>query len=210
MKIHNVAQGTPEWKALRTGIPTASEFDKIITPTGKLSGQADAFAARLVAEIVLGRSMEADLSNVEAIARGNELEPMAALAYEFEFGVTTEKVGFITNDEGTVGISPDRLVGNDGLVEIKCPFAPTHVLYMTKGFDKKYYPQVQGQLLYSEREWNDRVSYSDELPLYRERTYRDEPFIKTLKQALSDFHEMKMEMLGKVRLAMASDFGVAA
>ncbi|GBR15374.1 lambda exonuclease family protein [Gluconobacter frateurii] len=210
MKIHDVIQGTLEWKTLRLGIPTASEFDKIITSAGNLSSQAPAFAARLVAEIILGRSMEADLSNVDAISRGNELEPMAALAYEFEFGVTTEKVGFITNDEGTIGISPDRLVGTDGMVEIKCPFAPAHVLYMTQGFDRKYYPQVQGQLLFAEREWNDRVSYSDELPLYTERTFRDEPFIKKLDEALKNFHELKMEMLEKVRRAGSLDLGAAA
>ncbi|GAD09195.1 hypothetical protein GFGA_1c1224 [Gluconobacter frateurii NBRC 103465] len=81
---------------------------------------------------------------------------------------------------------------------------------MTQGFDRKYYPQVQGQLLFAEREWNDRVSYSDELPLYTERTFRDEPFIKTLDEALKNFHELKMEMLEKVRRAGSPELGAAA
>lgn len=210
MKIHNVEQGTAEWLALRIGIPTASEFEKIITPAGKLSSQAPAYAARLAAEIVLNRSLDKDLSNLMAIQHGNEFEPLAAMAYEFEFGVKTEKVGFITNDEETIGVSPDRLVGSDGLVEIKCPEPATHVLYLTQGFDRKYYPQVQGQLLFAEREWNDRVSYSDELPLYTERTFRDESFIKTLDEALKNFHELKMEMLEKVRRAGSPELGAAA
>lgn len=202
MKTYNVEQGSEAWHKLRLGIPTASNFDKIITGTGKLSSQAPAFAARLAAEIILGRSMEIDLSHLDVIQRGKELEGQAALAYEFEYGVETLPIGFVTNNDGTVGISPDRLVGKDGLVEFKCPLPPAHVLYMTEGFDKKYYPQVQGQLLYAEREWNDRVSYSDEMPLYTERTYRDEAFIKTLSQAMKDFCEMKEEMVQKVRAQM--------
>ncbi|MBO1325379.1 YqaJ viral recombinase family protein [Acetobacter sp. TBRC 12305] len=202
MKIHNVEQGSEAWHKLRLGIPTASEFSRIITPDGKPSPRAKEYAARLVAEIILGRSMDADKSHIEAIARGKELEPFAALAYEFEMGLITQKVGFVTNDAGTIGISPDRFVGNDGLVEIKCPYPTKHVLYSTCGFEKHYIAQVQGQLLLAEREWNDRVSYSDELPIFIDRTYRDEPFIKALDQALKDFHEMKMEMLHKVRAAV--------
>lgn len=210
MKIHNVEQGTPEWLALRIGIPTASEFDKVVTPSGKLSSQAAAYAARLAAEIVLNRSLDKDLSNLMAVQHGNEYEPLAALAYEFECGCRTEKVGFITNDAGTIGVSPDRLVGVEGLVEIKCPEPATHVLYLTQGFDRKYYPQVQGQLLFAEREWNDRVSYSNELPVYIERTFRDETFIKTLDQALKDFHEMKVEMLDKLRRAAGQEMEITA
>lgn len=204
MKIYNVEQGSDAWHKLRLGIPTASQFDKIVTSAGKLSSQAPAFAARLAAEIILGRSMETDLSHLAAIHRGRELEPQAALAYEFEREVETQPIGFVTNDDGSVGISPDRLVGSDGLVEFKCPYPATHVLYFSQGFDKKYYPQVQGQLLYAEREWNDRVSYSDEMPIYVERTYRDEPFIKILAQAMKDFHEMKMEMIQKIRVPMGA------
>lgn len=204
MKTHNVEQGTPEWLALRVGLPTASEFDRIITPGGKMSSQAEAYAAKLAAEIVLGRSFEADLEHILAIQRGRELEPHAAAAYEFETGLVTEKVGFITDDGATFGVSPDRLIGNDGMAEFKCPFPQTHALYMTRGFEAKYYAQVQGQLLGAEREWNDRVSYSDELPLYRERTYRDEKFIKDLSAHLLAFHEMKMEMVEKIQRAIGA------
>lgn len=208
MKIHNVEQGSQAWHDLRLGIPTASEFSLILTKSGKPSDQAKRYAARLVAEIVLERSMDKDLSHVEAVQRGHELEPTAALAYEFATDLKTEQVGFITNNEGTVGVSPDRLVGADGLVEIKCPLPTNHILYMTMGFEKDYYIQAQGQLLFAEREWNDRVSYSDELPIHIERTYRDEPFLKKLSQALKDFHEMKMEMLHKVCAAQIE--GMAA
>ena len=208
MIIHDVEQGTPEWLALRAGLPTASEFELIITPCGKMSKSAEAYATRLAAEIVLGRSLEKNLDCIEAVQRGREMEPFAALAYEFETGYVTEKVGFITDDACTFGVSPDRLIGNDGMAEFKCPLPQTHALYMIRGFETKYFAQVQAQLLGTEREWNDRVSYSDELPIYRERTYRDDKFLKNLTALLTTFHEMKPEMVEKIQTAVAG--GIAS
>lgn len=199
MRIHDVPQNSTEWYELRLGIATASEFSKIITPvTGKLSKQARSYAYRLIAEAVLQESTES-LNHLEWISRGKELEPEAARMYEYQHDVETKKVGLITNDEGTLGASLDRLVGNDGCVEIKCPAAWTHVGYMVDGFGAEYKPQVMGQLLIAERDWCDRFSYHPRLPPQFDKTYRDEPYIKLMEQALKEFDEMKAEMIEKVR-----------
>lgn len=198
MRVYHVPQGSPEWAALRLGRPTASEFARIVTPTGKLSEQARTYAHLLVAEELLGRSL-VSLDELEWVARGKELEPEAARLYEFEKDMDTEPIGFITTDDGRFGASPDRLVGRDGLLEIKCPAPQTHVGYLIDGFSKKYAPQVQGQLLVSEREWTDWMSYHPEMPSKLVRVYRDEPYIALLRQALEIFCNMKDAMLEQAR-----------
>lgn len=200
MKIHEPPQQSVEWYELRLGIPTASEFSKIVTPTGKLSKQARDYAFRLIAEAVLQETTES-LNKLEWLSRGRELEPEAARLYEFQYDLSTKTVGLITNDDGTLGASIDRLVGDKGCLEIKCCAAWTHIGHMIDGFGNDYVPQVQGQLLISEREWCDRFSYHPKLPPHCERTYRDEDFLKILEQSLKDFLEMKSEMIEKVRKA---------
>ena len=200
MKIHNVEQGTVGWLNVRLGIPTASCFEKIVTPGGKLSTQSRKYMYWLLAEKVLNRSLES-LEGLEWVERGKLLEPDAIRMYEFENDVTTQAVGFITTDDGLIGCSPDRLVGNDGMAEIKCPAPQTHVGYMIDGFGADYKPQVQGQLYVAEREWVDRYSYSPEMPPHRDRTYRDEPYIKFLSDALKDFNEQFAEALEKLKLS---------
>ena len=192
--------------ALRLGIPTASNMHKIVTPTGKLSTQARKYQYWLIAERLLGRSLD-NLDNLEWVARGKELEPKAARMYEFEQGVSTTVVGFMTTDDGRIGASPDRLVvGAPGLLEIKVPAPQNHIAYMVDGFGSDYFVQVQGQLLVADdREWVDRYSYSDEMPPYQERTYRDMPFVRKLGDALEEFNDQLAAMLERVRALGAFD-----
>lgn len=199
MIVHNVEQGSEEWLALRAGIPTASEFTSILTPKRRsISSEMPKYAARLAAEIVLGYPLDHDLSRNEDVQRGIYLEDNAALSYEFETGETLTKVGFITDDEGRYGASPDRLVGEDGLLEIKCPRPEKHASYVLNGFGDAYFVQVQGQLLVTGRQWCDRYSYCPGLRPYRERTERDEDCIKALKKALSEIHALKMECVQRL------------
>ena len=202
MRVFVVEQGGPEWLSLRLGIPTSSEFDKIITPkTQKFSASARSFAIRLVTEELL-RCPVLDIGSVPAIARGKELEPDAVQMYEFEQGVSTSPVGFITTDDGRIGASPDRLV--DGVpagVELKCPAPHTHMSYLLDGFDADYKVQVQGQMLVGDFEWVDRYSYHPNLPPVRERTYRDEPFIAKLRSALDQFLDLRDELLSQAKAA---------
>lgn len=199
MVIHDMPQGSLEWLEARLGIPTSSNFEKIVTPTGKLSTQSRAYAYYLVTEILLQRQLD-NIDHLEWIARGKEMEPQAVKMYEFQQECETRAVGFITTDDGQIGCSPDRLIlGRNGGLEIKCPAPHTHVGYMVDGWDKKYIPQVMGQMLVAEFEFVDRWSFHPELPPVLERTYRDEKFIRTLSDALGEFNDMRLEMLEKVR-----------
>jgi len=199
MKIHDCQQGTPQWYALRLGIPTASEFHKIVTPTGKLSAQARRYAFRLVTEKLLNQTLTS-LDNLEWIERGRELEPDAVRMYEFEEGAKTVPVGFITTDDGLLGASPDRLIdGRNAGLEVKCPAPHTHLEYMVDGFGNDYVPQVQGQMLVGELDYVDRYSFHPSMPPFRLRTYRDDQFIWNLAQALKQFTDQLHELTEKVK-----------
>ena len=202
MKIHDVAQRSPEWHALRLGKPTASEFHKIITPkTGKLSAQARKFACRLIAERLLNEPLDL-LDGIETIERGKAMEPDAVAQYEFAEEIETQPVGFVTTDDGLVGASPDRLiVGASAGLEIKCPLLPTHIGYRLDGPGDDYRPQVQGQLWVAEFEWLDFYSYHPLMEPVRLRTQRDDAYIKLIEQALRDFNDMLHDMYERVRPA---------
>ena len=126
MQIVEVEQGTEEWFAARRGIPTASEFGKLVTSTGKASTQMGEYINQLIAER-LG-AVDENYSN-DWMARGTELEPAARAWYSFATDIDTDQVGFVLNDTGTAGASPDALYDVSGL-EIKCPSPKVHVSYL--------------------------------------------------------------------------------
>ena len=126
MIFHAVNPRSQEWHALRLGIPTSSEFSKIITPkTMKLSSQAQGYLCRLLGEWLTGEQVENFAS--PWMDRGTELEDSAILAYEMLTDTETSPGGFVTTDDGLIGCSPDRLIGDDGDLEIKCPLIHTHI-----------------------------------------------------------------------------------
>ena len=186
MRTHDVVQGTEAWLKLRAGIPTASNFDMILTPKGKASAQAERYLHTLLAERLMGHPV------LEVVTtwmdRGQQMEAEAVAYYESLRERETIKIGFLTNDAGTIGASPDRFVGDDGLLEIKVPKESTHVGYLlTKAVDAAYYPQVQGQLWVSGRAWLDVMSYHPEMPQALVRVERDEAYIATLSAAVEAF-----------------------
>ena len=186
MIVHPVTQGTPEWLAIRAGIPTASCFDKIVTKSGKPSAQAEKYMRRLLAERIMGHPVTEAISYW--MGRGNQLEADAVAYYEGVREADTVPVGFVTNDDRTIGASPDRLVGDDGLLEIKVPAEHTHVGYLlTRAVDAEYYPQVQGQLWVTGRAWSDIMAYHPEMPPALIRVERDDAFIETLASAVTRF-----------------------
>lgn len=189
MIVHNVQQGTTEWLRTRAGIPTASAFDRIVTPKGKPSTQAEKYMHMLLAERIMGRPVLQ--VQTHWMNRGHELEGEAVLYYENMRELDTTVIGFVTNDEKTIGASPDRFVGEEGLLELKVPAEHTHVGYLlTRALDAEYYPQVQGQLWVTGRKWLDIVSYHPEMPPAIVRVERDEAFIATLSQAVTRFSDV--------------------
>lgn len=199
MIIHTCEQGSGDWYDLRTGIPTASEFKRIITPTGKpaKNDTMRAYAYKLIAEKLLGRSLDS-LEGLQWIDHGRENEADAVKNYEFLNNIKTELVGFVTSDDGMIGASPDRLVGTDGLLEIKCPAPQTQIAYLAEGFGDDYMPQVQGQIMVCERQWCDRYAYHPELPPVLVHTSRDEGYISLLSAALDAFNAIRLELLDKI------------
>lgn len=184
MKIVDVVQGSPEWFAVRLGIPTASNFSNIITTKGEPSKQAQKYMYRLAGESVSGQ-MEETYQNA-AMTRGIEMEAEARALYEVVKGVSVQQVGFCLGN--SYGASPDGLIGDDGCLEIKCPTIAVHVEYLLSGkLPTTYFQQVHGEMFVAERKWCDFVSYYPGLKPLIIRVERDENFISKLESELKSF-----------------------
>jgi hypothetical protein len=188
MITHDVEQGSPEWQQLRLGIPTASEFGRILTPTGKVSTQADGYMHKLLAEWLTGKPLET-FDPTPWMERGQALEAQAVAYYELQTNVTTTVVGFCTNDDcATVGCSPDRLVGESGGLEVKCPSPGVQVEYLLANkLPTKYIPQLQGNMLVTDRSWWDFLAWHEDLPPVLIRVPRDQEYINKLTHELTQF-----------------------
>lgn len=202
MKIYTgVAQGSDEWKALRLGIPTASNFHKVVTKKkAELSAQAADYALRLVAERLLNMTTESSFSN-PWMERGHELEASAVRQYEWQYDVQTVPVSFITTDDGSIGCSPDRLVVDKArvAVEIKCPSPHIHLGYLLDGVTDDYRPQVMGQILVAELERADLYSFHPHCPPALIQTTPDPEYIAKLSDALHKFNDTLAEMTERAR-----------
>lgn len=186
MIVLDVQQGSQDWINARLGIPTASQFGRILTAkTRKPSASATKYLCELVAERIIGMPTEAASS--EFMLRGSALEAEAVAAYEFDNDCTTTPVGFVLDDSGRWGCSPDRLVGDDGLLEIKCPSAAVHVAALLGMLDEEHVAQVQGQLWVTGRKWCDNLFYNPAMPSHTVRIYRDEDHIAALAVAVPEF-----------------------
>ena len=189
-----VKQGEDDWFSMRLGIPTASEFKKIITPAKQqLSSQHKEYADLKIAEILTGE-IQGVFEPTYWMRRGQIMEAEARRAYEFANEVSTETAGFFTDEKGTMGCSPDFLVDDDpegpGIGEIKCLSAANCVGYMlAPEIPKEFVPQIQGQLMITERNWCDWWMYHPDLSRIKIRTYRDEAFILNLSMCLVQFKE---------------------
>lgn len=162
MRIIDVIQRSEEWERWRAR-PTASEFHKFVTPArGEYSAQAPEYAAKIIAK-QLGVYTEPPPSFW--MEWGTEHEPNAKHAYTLQTGREIEDVGFVVPDEtDSYGCSPDGLVGEDGMIEIKCPKPETLIAIHASGaMPIKHRPQVQGELLIAGRKWNDFYVYHPEL-----------------------------------------------
>jgi hypothetical protein len=199
--IHDMPQGSDEWIAARLGIPTASEFHKIITASkGDLSRQARKYAHGLTVEALLRRPLDKPPGIPWAMARGKELEPLAIQQYSFTNDVEIRRVGLVTTDDGRIGGSPDGLIiGARGGLEVKCTLDDNHMGIFIDGPGEDYKQQVQGNLAVCELEWWDLYAYHPELPAVTIRTYRDEPYITKMGAALIEFLAMRDEMLATAR-----------
>jgi putative phage-type endonuclease len=198
--IKDIEQGSQEWLQLRLGVATASNFDKIITSAGVESKTLKEYAFELASDSLLTEP-EASFQS-EAMIRGNQLEEEARSYYSFVTDNKVEEVTFIK--KGNIGYSPDGLISDNGLVEIKCPLKKNHLKYLIDNkLPTKYKAQVQGGLYISEREYCDFISYhplfKDEKKMLVIRVERDEEFIKKLSDLLIKTIELKNSLLTQLQ-----------
>jgi hypothetical protein len=186
MIVLDLKQGTAEWVAARLGIPTASRFSDIITPkTRKASASQDRYLCELVAERLTG--FPANDASTDFMLRGSAMEAEAVAAYEFDTQLATSTVGFALDDSRSWGCSPDRLVGDDGLLEIKCLGVANHVAAVLGMRDNAHDAQVQGQLWITGRKWADLYFFNPSLATHRVRIERDDEFIAALDENVRAF-----------------------
>jgi hypothetical protein len=190
VKVHNVQQGDRTWRELRAGMPTASAFDQIVTPKTLKPAKGDGYLLSLLTEWALGVPLEG--FSTGWTERGTELEDQGRLAYEWEVGGPVTEVGFLTSDCGRYGGSPDGLVGDDGLLEIKFLSAKVHVGYLLDPslLETAYRCQCQGYLLITGRSWIDLCSChagDEPLPMVRVRCEPDSEWRAAFLPALDDF-----------------------
>jgi putative phage-type endonuclease len=190
--MDEIIQGSDEWKALRCGKVTASRVADVIAKT-KTGWGASRFnyAAELIAERLTGVAAEG-FTNA-AMQWGTDQEPSARMAYEFMQDVTVEQIAFVAHPSiADAGASPDGLVGESGLVEIKCPNTATHIDTLIKQeIPAKYITQMMWQMACTGRKWCDFVSYDPRLPesmqLFVKRIERDDKLIVELENEVSIF-----------------------
>jgi len=186
-------QGSPEWHAAKLGKVGASRTRDITatTKSGGYTAGRDNYAAELVTERLTGEPAPKFVS--AAMANGTEVEPEGRAAYAFQSDVDVVEVGFI--DHPTIamcGASPDGLVGEDGLVEIKCPNTATHLKTLLGAkIDPAYIDQMQMQMAVTGRKWCDFVSYDRRLPepmrLHVQRVMRDDKRIAAIELEVTQF-----------------------
>jgi len=185
-------QQTPEWQAARLGKASASRIADIIarTKSGYSTSRAN-YAAELVCERLTGVAAESYVS--AAMQWGLEKEPEAQRLYAFERDVHVERVGFVDHPRiAMAGASPDGLVGEDGLIEVKCPLTATHIeTLLGRSVPSRYACQMMWQLAVTGRQWCDFVSYDPRLPLnlrlFIRRVYRDDAIIAALEAEVAAF-----------------------
>ena len=200
-------QGTEEWFEARRGQITASRFSAVLTnprakrdrEAGNLSKTAMTYLYEIMAEVMTGQCRE--LSSA-ALTHGNIYESFAREEYELHTLREVEECGFIQLEGHSVGGSPDGLVGNDGIIEIKCPYNTTNHIETLESQEapKKYIAQIQGNLWVTGRQWCDYISFDprisgdyEERKIIILRIERDEDFIEILKNKILKFEEILLK-----------------
>lgn len=196
--ISNCDQGGEEWFRTRAGIPTASMFKVILMNgrNGEKSVTRRKYMLTLAGERITGEPAET-YSNAH-MERGKVMEAEARSYYEFMAGLGCTQVGFIRN--GDKGCSPDSLIGDVGLLEIKTALPSILIDMILKDeFPPEHKAQTQGQLWVTEREFVDLIVYWPNLPPLIKRAYRDGAYISDLAAAVDQFNDELSAVVEKIK-----------
>lgn len=205
MDTRLLEQGTDEWKMARLGHVSASNIAAVMSKAkdGGETATRRGYKIKLVAERLTMQPQESYKN--AAMEWGNEQEPFARMAYEAAKNVFVDKTGFWKHEQKEwVGVSPDGLVGDDGLIEIKCPNTTTHLEYIWDDVvPTEYRKQIQCQLWVTGRQWCDFVSYDPRLPaknqLFIKRCERDEKLIATMEAEVDTFLNEIQAIIDKLK-----------
>lgn len=197
-------QGSIEWLNARLGRVTASRMDDLMARTKSGYGATRSnYMAQLIAERLTG--VPNDSYTSAAMLWGTEQEPAARAAYEFHREIEVVESGFVLHPSiGDTGASPDGIVGDDGLVEIKCPNTATHIdTLLTKQVPGKYVKQMLWQMECTGRKWCDFVSYDPRMPehlkLFVYRVQFDEKLALDMRAEVELFLSEMFEKLERLR-----------
>jgi hypothetical protein len=187
----DVKQGTSEWLVARCGLVTASRLNDVLArlKDGKSSAARENYKYELVAERL---THQPALKYVSAEMQwGVDNEPAARVEYAWSRQVEVVETGLYLHDSLKFAASPDGLVSDDTLIEIKSPTSRTHLQTLAHGMSKDHLPQIYGQQWVTGRAYTDFISYDPRLPepykLYVERVERDEKFIEKIETAVREF-----------------------
>jgi putative phage-type endonuclease len=190
--MSELVQGTPEWHAIRVGKVTASRAADVIAKTKSGWGASRTnYMAELIAERLTGEP-GASFTNA-AMQWGTDTEPMARAAYEFRADCEVAQIGFVPHPEiKMAGASPDGMIGDKGMIEIKCPNTATHIdTLLGQKVPEKYVTQMQFQMACADRDYCDFVSFDPRLPeemrLFVSRVARDQDAIDYLEKEVKAF-----------------------
>lgn len=197
-------QGTVEWMMSRVGRITASRFSAVLDKlkSGKPGAKRDAYLYEVVTERLSNQPTDHYVS--KPMQDGIEREPFARMRYEAATGAIVEEVGFLPHPTlANVGGSPDGLLGDDGIIEIKAPTPATHIRTLLDGMSEDHLPQIQGLLWITGRQYCDFVSYYPDLPppldLHIQRVERDEDYIAALEAEVTLFDQDAEALIARLR-----------
>jgi hypothetical protein len=208
MTLHilpDLVQGTDAWHEQRRGMVTASVVGQLLTPTLKVASNdtSRSLTALLVAERITGYTDPTYVN--DDMWRGIEDEPRARDLYSQHFAPVTE-VGFMVRDDWgfPIGYSPDGLVGDDGLIEVKSRRQKKHLqTILADAVPPENMAQLQAGLLVSGRQWIDYVSYCGGMPLWVKRVTPDEAWHDAIVEAVSAFEKAAAEMVATYHRVVA-------
>ncbi|MGV3564200.1 MAG: lambda exonuclease family protein [Nocardioides sp.] len=204
--LPTLEQRSEEWYGQRRGMVTASVVGQLITPSTlrpAANDTARGLVATLVAERITGWTDPTFTS--DDMLRGILAEPLARDAYAAHRGVEVAEVGFMVRDDWgfSVGYSPDGLVGDDGLIEIKAPRAKVHLAtILADEVPAAHMAQIQCGLLVSGRAWCDFVSFCGGMPLWVRRVEADQRWADAIVAAVTVFEETAAQMVADYRQAI--------
>ena len=198
--IDSFLQRSPEWIIARLGNPGASSISKIITSTGAISKQREEYLMQLAAEIITGRPEDSGYLSRHMVA-GIEREDSSRALFELIYGIEVKQVGIVFKNEFKMfHASPDGLVGEKSILEMKNPMAKTHVKMLLDGkLPTEYFGQCQMSLYVCERERCYFMSACEGLPPLILEITRDEPYIEKIAKALDDFYVDVCQMVEKIK-----------